>query len=71
MEFDLIAQYINYINQTYYFFIQCFIDGGKAKCVESLVFNVRGQAREGGMQVLQQCHFVPQGQNVLPFGLLI
>jgi hypothetical protein len=29
-----------------------FIDGGKVEHVESMVFDGRGQAKEGGMQVL-------------------
>jgi hypothetical protein len=53
MEFDLIVEYINYINQmAYYYYVYCFIDGGKAKCAESMVFDAKWQSREGGMQVL-------------------
>jgi hypothetical protein len=37
------------------------MNGRKAERVGSMVFNVRRQAREGGMEVLQQCYFVPQG----------
>jgi hypothetical protein len=46
--------------QAYCSYVQCFSDGGKVKCVESMVFDARGQARESGMQVLQQCYFIPQ-----------
>ncbi len=52
MECNLIVEYLNYINQVYYSCVQCFIDGRKAECVESMVFDAKGQAREGGMQVL-------------------
>jgi hypothetical protein len=38
--------------KVYYFCEQCFIDGGKMECVESMVFDVGGQIKEGGMQVL-------------------
>jgi hypothetical protein len=38
-----------YINQAYSFSIQCFINGKKAKHVESMVFDAKGQAREGEM----------------------
>jgi hypothetical protein len=48
VEFDLIVEHINY--QAYYSCVHCFINGGKAKCVESMVFDVKGQVREGGMQ---------------------
>jgi len=61
VEFDLIVEYINYINQAYCFCVQCLINGGMAKHVESMVFDGKGQARKGGMQVLQQCYFVLQG----------
>jgi hypothetical protein len=54
MEFNLIVEYINYINQAYCSYVHCFIDGGKMEHVESMVFHARGQAREGGMQVLRQ-----------------
>ncbi len=27
----------------------------------SMVFDAKRQAKEGGMQVLQQCYFIPQG----------
>ncbi len=37
--------------------------------MESMVFDVKIQAKEGGMQVLWQCYFILQGQNALPFGL--
>jgi hypothetical protein len=36
-----------------------------------MVFDAKGQAREGEMQVLQQCYFVLQGLNAFPFGLSI
>ncbi len=52
VEFDLIVEYINYINQAYCYCAQCFIDGRKEECVESMVFDAKGQAKEGGMQVL-------------------
>ncbi len=71
MEFDIIVEYINYINQAYCSCVHCFIDGGKVECVESMVFDVRGQAMEGGMQVLGQCYFVLQRYNAFPFGLSI
>ncbi len=29
--------------------------------VESMVFDAKGQVGEGGMQVLQYCHFISQG----------
>ncbi len=61
MESNFIVEFLNYINQAYYFCVYSFIDGRKVKCVESTVFDARGQAREGGMQVLQQCHFISQG----------
>jgi hypothetical protein len=61
MEFDHIVEYINYINQAYCSYVQCFINGRKAKRAESMVFDCRGQVREGVMQVLRQCYFVPQG----------
>ncbi len=41
MEFDLIVEYINYINQAYCYCAQCFIDGGKTECVESMVFDAK------------------------------
>ncbi len=44
---------------------------GKVERVESMIFDAKGQARGGGMQGLQQCYFVLQGYNVLPFGLLM
>jgi len=28
------------------------------KCVKSMVFDAKGQVREGGMQVLKQCYFI-------------
>jgi len=34
-----------------------------------MVFDVKKQAKEGGMQVLRQCYFILQGQMALPFGL--
>jgi hypothetical protein len=49
VKFDLIVEEINNINQAYFFYVQCFIDGGKAKHVESMVFDGRGQARKSGM----------------------
>ncbi len=52
MEFDFIVEHFNYINQAHCSYVQCFIDGGKAKCVEFMAFDARGQAKEGGMQVL-------------------
>ncbi len=61
MESNLIVEHINYINQAYCSCVQCFIDGKKVEHVESMVFDARGQAREGGMQVLWQCYFVLQG----------
>ncbi len=61
MEFDFIVEYLNYINQAYLCFVRCFIDEGKAKHVESMVFDVKGQVREGGMQILRQCYFILQG----------
>jgi len=42
-------------------FMYSIFDGRKAECVESMVFDAKGQAKEGGMQVLQQCYFMPQG----------
>jgi hypothetical protein len=71
VEFNLIVEYLNYINQAYCFYVQYFIDGRKVECVESMVFDARGQAKEGGMQVLQQCYFIPQVYNPFPFGLSI
>ncbi len=53
MESDLIVKYLNYTNQGYCSCVHCFIDEGKTECVESMVFDARGQAGEGGMQVLQ------------------
>ncbi len=47
MEFDFIVEYINYINQAYCSYVQCFINGGEARCVESMVFDARGQVKEG------------------------
>jgi hypothetical protein len=29
--------------------------------MESMLFDARRQARDSEMQVLQQCHFIPQG----------
>jgi hypothetical protein len=29
--------------------------------MESMVFDAKGQGKEGGMQVLWQCYFIPQG----------
>jgi hypothetical protein len=49
---NLIVEYLNYINEAYYFYVQCFIDGRKMERVESMVFDVKGQSKEGGMQVL-------------------
>jgi hypothetical protein len=48
VEFDLIVEYINYINQAYCYYAQCFI-GGNAECVESMIFDAKKQAMEGGM----------------------
>jgi hypothetical protein len=49
---NLIVEYINYINQTYCSCIQFFINGGKVERVESIVFDAKKQAMEGGIQVL-------------------
>jgi hypothetical protein len=59
VESNLIIEYINFINQTYCSCVWCFIDEGKVERVESMVFDVRGQAMEGGTKVLWQCYFVP------------
>ncbi len=48
----LFVGYLNYINQTYCSFVHFFIDGRKVERGESMVFVTRGQAKEGGMQVL-------------------
>ncbi len=48
----LFVGYLNYINQAYCSCVHFFIDGRKVECVESMVFVTKGQAREGGMQVL-------------------
>jgi hypothetical protein len=61
VESILIVGYLNYINQAYCSYVQYFFDGRKAECVESVVFDMKGQARESGMQVLQQCYFILQG----------
>ncbi len=61
MEFDFIVEHLNYINQAYCSCVQSFINGGKTKCVESMIFDAKGQVQEGGMQVLQQCYFIPRG----------
>jgi hypothetical protein len=61
VEFDFIVEYFNYVTQAYCSCVQCFIKGRKAKHVESMVFDVGRQVKEGGMQVLQQCYFIPQG----------
>jgi hypothetical protein len=61
VESNFIVGYLNYINQAYCSYVQYFFDGRKAERVESMVFDVKGQVREGGMQVLQQCYFIPQG----------
>ncbi len=47
MEFNLIVEYPNYISQTYCSCVQCFIDGRKVENVESMVFDAKGQAKEG------------------------
>jgi hypothetical protein len=52
VESNLIVKYLNYINQAYCFCVQYFFDEGTAKCVEFMVFDAKGQVREGGMQVL-------------------
>ena len=49
MEYDIIVEYIN---QAYCSCIQFFINGRKAKRVESMVFDAIRQAKENGMQVL-------------------
>ncbi len=41
MKFDLIVEYINYTNQVHYFYVECFIDGGKVEWVESMVFDAK------------------------------
>ncbi len=46
---DFIIECINYIDQAYYFCVQCFINGGEVGRVEHMVFDARGQAKEGGM----------------------
>jgi hypothetical protein len=57
VESDLIIEYLNYINQTYFSCVQCFINGKEVECVESMVFDAKGQTKEGGMQVcLVGCH---------------
>ncbi len=71
MESNLIVGYLNNINQAYCSCVLYFFDGRKTKCVESMVFDAKGQAKEGGMQVLQQCYFIPQGYNTLPIRLSI
>jgi hypothetical protein len=38
------------------------------ECVESMVFDAKQQAKEGGMQVLQQCYFILQGCIFFHFG---
>ncbi len=58
---NLIVEYFNCIHQAYCSCVQCFIDGGKVEHVESMVFDAKRQAKEGGMQVLLQCYFIPQG----------
>jgi hypothetical protein len=51
-------KYFNFTNQTYFL---CFFNGGKVKHVESMLFDAKRQARDNEMQVLWQCHFIPQG----------
>ncbi len=41
MKSDLTVEYINYINQVYCSYVQCFIDGRKVECVESMVFDAK------------------------------
>jgi hypothetical protein len=53
VESDLIVEYLNYINQAYCSCVHCFINRGKMEHVKSMVFDARGQAREGEMQILQ------------------
>jgi hypothetical protein len=60
--------YLNSTNQTYFL---CFLNGGKVEHVEFMLFDARRQARDNEMQVLRQCHFIPQGYYAPPFGLLI
>ncbi len=48
MESNLIVACFNYTNQTFFFFF----NGWKAKRVESMVFDAKKQAMEGGIQVL-------------------
>jgi hypothetical protein len=36
----------------------CFFYGWNVKRVEFMVFDAKKQAKEGGMQVLRQCHFI-------------
>jgi hypothetical protein len=52
VESNHIVEYINYINQAYCSCIQFFINGGKVERVESMVFDAKKEAREGGIQVL-------------------
>ncbi len=61
MKFDIIVEYLNYINQAYCSCVQCFINGRKVKRVKFMVFDAKRQAKEGGMQVLWQCYFILQG----------
>jgi hypothetical protein len=51
-------KYPNSTNQT---FFSCFFNGRKVKHVESMLFDAKRQARDSEMQVLWQCHFIPQG----------
>jgi hypothetical protein len=58
VESDLIVKYLIILFNPIVF---VFFYGRKAKCMELMVFDARRQGREGGMQVLQQCYFIPQG----------
>jgi hypothetical protein len=46
VESDFIVEYINYINQAYCSYVQCFINGGEAGRVD-MVFDAKGQVKEG------------------------
>ncbi len=50
MESDLIVEYINYINEAYCSCVQCFANGKKVEHVQSMIFDVRGQTKEGLMK---------------------
>jgi hypothetical protein len=57
VESDLIVKFLIILFKPFFVFFY----GRKAERMESMVFDAKGQGKEGGMQVLRQCYFIPQG----------